>query len=80
MDEADWLAARFEEQRPHLRAVAYRRHPPVAAGGHSIIDALMSPEVYRHGRNALIWGTQTVASARAWHLPWAWLTACDQDG
>ncbi len=24
MDEADWLAARFEEQRPHLRAVAYR--------------------------------------------------------
>jgi RNA polymerase sigma-70 factor (ECF subfamily) len=24
MDEADWLAARFEEQRAHLRAVAYR--------------------------------------------------------
>jgi RNA polymerase sigma factor (sigma-70 family) len=24
MDEADWLAVRFEEQRPHLRAVAYR--------------------------------------------------------
>jgi RNA polymerase sigma factor (sigma-70 family) len=24
MDEADWLAARFEEQRTHLRAVAYR--------------------------------------------------------
>jgi RNA polymerase sigma factor (sigma-70 family) len=24
MDEADWLTARFEEQRPHLRAVAYR--------------------------------------------------------
>jgi RNA polymerase sigma factor (sigma-70 family) len=24
MDEADWLAARFEEQRGHLRAVAYR--------------------------------------------------------
>jgi RNA polymerase sigma factor (sigma-70 family) len=24
MAEADWLAARFEEQRPHLRAVAYR--------------------------------------------------------
>jgi DNA-directed RNA polymerase specialized sigma24 family protein len=24
MDEADWLAARFEEQRPQLRAVAYR--------------------------------------------------------
>ena len=23
MDEADWLAARFEEQRAHLRAVAY---------------------------------------------------------
>jgi DNA-directed RNA polymerase specialized sigma24 family protein len=24
MDEADWLAARFDEQRSHLRAVAYR--------------------------------------------------------
>jgi RNA polymerase sigma-70 factor (ECF subfamily) len=24
MDEADWLAARFEEQRAHLRVVAYR--------------------------------------------------------
>ncbi len=24
MDEGDWLAARFEENRPHLRAVAYR--------------------------------------------------------
>jgi RNA polymerase sigma factor (sigma-70 family) len=24
VDEADWLAARFEEQRTHLRAVAYR--------------------------------------------------------
>jgi len=24
MDEADWLAGRFEEQRAHLRAVAYR--------------------------------------------------------
>src|SRR5437762_976388 len=24
MDEADWLALRFEEQRAHLRAVAYR--------------------------------------------------------
>src|SRR5262250_875249 len=24
MDEHDWLAAQFEAQRPHLRAVAYR--------------------------------------------------------
>jgi RNA polymerase sigma-70 factor (ECF subfamily) len=24
MDEHDWLTERFEEQRPHLRAVAYR--------------------------------------------------------
>src|SRR5436309_10476408 len=24
MDEHDWLAERFEEDRPHLRAVAYR--------------------------------------------------------
>src|SRR6476620_11705966 len=25
MDEHEWLAKRFEENRPHLRAVAYRR-------------------------------------------------------
>ena len=24
MDEREWLTARFEEQRPHLRGVAYR--------------------------------------------------------
>ena len=24
MDEHDWLAERFEAERPHLRAVAYR--------------------------------------------------------
>ena len=24
MDERDWLAERFDEQRTHLRAVAYR--------------------------------------------------------
>ncbi len=24
MAESDWLAERFEEHRPHLRAVAYR--------------------------------------------------------
>jgi len=24
VDERDWLAERFEENRPHLRAVAYR--------------------------------------------------------
>jgi RNA polymerase sigma-70 factor (ECF subfamily) len=24
MDEHDWLAERFESERPHLRAVAYR--------------------------------------------------------
>jgi RNA polymerase sigma-70 factor (ECF subfamily) len=24
MEERDWLARRFEEQRPHLRAMAYR--------------------------------------------------------
>ena len=24
MDENDWMVSRFEEHRPHLRAVAYR--------------------------------------------------------
>jgi hypothetical protein len=37
MDERDWLAEQFEEQRSHLRAVAYRMlgsvHEADSAGG-----------------------------------------------
>ena len=35
MDERDWLAARFQQHRPRLRAVAYRM-----LGSTSVIGAL----------------------------------------
>jgi RNA polymerase sigma factor (sigma-70 family) len=39
MDERDWLADRFEEHRPHLRAVAYRMLGSLAEADDAIQDA-----------------------------------------
>ncbi|MGH7765331.1 MAG: sigma factor, partial [Candidatus Dormibacteraceae bacterium] len=39
MDEKDWLAERFEEQRPHLRAVAYRMLGSLAEADDAVQDA-----------------------------------------
>lgn len=39
MDEKDWLAERFEEQRPHLRAVAYRMLGSLAEADDSVQEA-----------------------------------------
>jgi len=39
MDEADWLAARFEEQQPHLRAVAYRMLGSLAEADDAVQNA-----------------------------------------
>ena len=39
MDEADWLAERFEEQRAHLRAVAYRMLGSLAEADDAVQDA-----------------------------------------
>lgn len=39
MDEQDWLAQRFEEQRPHLRAVAYRMLGSLAEADDAVQDA-----------------------------------------
>jgi RNA polymerase sigma-70 factor (ECF subfamily) len=39
MDEHDWLADRFEEHRPHLRAVAYRMLGSLAEADDAVQDA-----------------------------------------
>jgi RNA polymerase sigma-70 factor (ECF subfamily) len=39
MDEKDWLAERFEEQRTHLRAVAYRMLGSLAEADDAVQDA-----------------------------------------
>ena len=39
MDERDWLADRFEEHRPHLRAVAYRMLGSLAEADDAVQDA-----------------------------------------
>ncbi len=39
MTDADWLATRFEEQRPHLRSVAYRMLGSLAEAEDAVQDA-----------------------------------------
>ena len=39
MDEQEWLAGRFEEHRPHLRAVAYRMLGSLPEAGDAVRDA-----------------------------------------
>ena len=39
MDGRDWLAKRFEENRPHLRAVAYRMLGSVSEADDAVQDA-----------------------------------------
>src|ERR1700680_3156506 len=39
MDEHDWLAERFEAERPHLRAVAYRMLGSLAEADDAVQDA-----------------------------------------
>jgi RNA polymerase sigma factor (sigma-70 family) len=39
MDEKDWLAEQFEEQRPHLRAVAYRMLGSLSEADDAVQDA-----------------------------------------
>jgi DNA-directed RNA polymerase specialized sigma24 family protein len=38
MDESQWLADRFEEHRPHLRAVAYRMLGSLAEADDAVQD------------------------------------------
>jgi len=51
MDEADWLAMRFEEQRTHLRAVAYRMLGSLAAADDAVQNSwlrLSHADTLRH--------------------------------
>jgi DNA-directed RNA polymerase specialized sigma24 family protein len=39
MNERDWLVERFEEHRPHVRAVAYRMLGSLAEADEAVQDA-----------------------------------------
>lgn len=57
MDERDWLVERFEEHRPHLRAVAYRMLGSLAEADEAVQDAWI--RVSRAGADG-------VENLRAW--------------
>ena len=62
MDERDWLTARFEQERPHLRAVAYRMLGSVAEADDALQEAWL--RVTRRGptgvENVQAWLTTVV--------------------
>ncbi len=57
MDDRDWLAERFEEQRQHLRGVAYRMLGSLAEADDAVQDAWL-----RINRS----GASGVENVRAW--------------
>jgi RNA polymerase sigma-70 factor (ECF subfamily) len=63
MSEGDWLAARFEQNRPHLRAVAYRMLGSAAEADDAVQEAWL--RLSRSGgdgvQNLAGWLTTTVA-------------------
>jgi RNA polymerase sigma-70 factor (ECF subfamily) len=63
MDEADWLAARFEEQRPRLRAVAYRMLGSSAEAEDAVQNAWLRLDAADtdHVENLAGWLTTVVA-------------------
>ena len=50
MDEQRWLAQRFEEHRPHLRAVAYRMLGSLSEADDAVQEAWL--RLSRSGRRA----------------------------
>jgi DNA-directed RNA polymerase specialized sigma24 family protein len=65
MSEVDWLAARFEQNRPHLRAVAYRMLGSAAEADDAVQEAWL--RLSRCGgdgvQNLAGWLTTTVSRA-----------------
>ena len=63
MDERDWLAERFEEQRPRLRAVAYRMLGSVSEADDAVQEAWLrlSRTETREVENLGAWLTTVVA-------------------
>jgi RNA polymerase sigma factor (sigma-70 family) len=63
MDERKWLAERFEEQRPHLRAVAYRVVGSLSEAEDAVQEAWLrlSGTAYREVDNLGAWLTTVVA-------------------
>jgi DNA-directed RNA polymerase specialized sigma24 family protein len=61
MDERDWLAERFEEQRGHLRTVAYRMLGSVSEADDAVQEASL-----RLGRA----DTSSVENLGGWLTRW----------
>src|ERR671929_1542579 len=63
MDEQAWLARRFEEQRPHLRAVAYRMLGSLSEADDAVHDTWLrlSRADTREVENLRAWLTTVVA-------------------
>ena len=66
MDERDWIAERFEEQRPRLRAVAYRMLGSVSEADDAVQEAWLrlSRTDTREVENLGGWLTTVVARSR----------------
>jgi DNA-directed RNA polymerase specialized sigma24 family protein len=48
MDEHDWLAQRLEENRTHLRAMAYRMLGSTSEADDAFQEAWLRPKPLRH--------------------------------
>ena len=55
MDEREFLAARFEEHRPHLRAVAYRMLGSVSEADDAVQEAWLRVEPRRTPTRSRTW-------------------------
>jgi RNA polymerase sigma factor (sigma-70 family) len=64
MDEHDWLADRFEEHRPHLRAVAYRMLGSLAEADDAVQDAWLRLSRAQTGKVENLGGWLTTVVAR----------------
>jgi RNA polymerase sigma factor (sigma-70 family) len=64
MDERDWLAARFEEQRPHLRAVGYRMLGSLSEADDAVQEAWLRLSRSDHAAIENLGGWLTTVVAR----------------